>query len=167
MGAWVLLCTGIVYLLASIYAIGYMRMLDEHERLPHFYTLFALFALTMLLAPLMNNVGLYWIAIELTTLVSTFLVGFEHAAEAIEAAWKYIMIVSAGISLALLGTIFLYWAGSLVSGADLRYDLGRRCTRSRQSSANHVLLLAFLLDADRLRHQGRAGADAYLAAGCA
>ena len=98
LSAWVLLCTGIVYLLASIYAVGYMRLLGEPDRLPRFYMLFATFALTMLLAPLMNNIGLYWIAIELTTLVSTFLIGFEHEAEAIEAAWKYIMIVSAGIS---------------------------------------------------------------------
>lgn len=144
LSAWVLLCTGIVYLLASIYAIGYMRMLDEPERLPLFYTLFATFALTMLLAPLMNNIGLYWIAIELTTLVSTFLIGFEHAAEAIEAAWKYIMIVSAGISLALLGTIFLYWDGSLVLGPT--YDMTWQALQAVSSKLSQpVLLLAFLL----------------------
>ena len=64
----------------------------------------------------MNNVGLYWIAIELTTLVSTFLVAFERAAESMEAAWKYIIVVSAGISLALLGTVLFYWGGSFVLG---------------------------------------------------
>jgi hydrogenase-4 component F len=144
LSAWVLLCTGIVYLLASIYAVGYMRMLGEPERLPLFYTLFATFALTMLLAPLMNNIGLYWIAIELTTLVSTFLVGFEHAAEAIEAAWKYIMIVSAGISLALLGTIFLYWDGSLVLGPT--YQMTWQVMQSVAPKLSQpVLLLAFLL----------------------
>jgi hydrogenase-4 component F len=144
LSAWVLLCTGIVYLLASIYAVGYMRMLDEPDRLPRFYTLFAIFALTMLLAPLMNNIGLYWIAIELTTLVSTFLIGFEHAAEAIEAAWKYIMIVSAGISLALLGTIFLYWDGSLVLGPT--YQMTWQALQSIAPKLSQpVLLLAFLL----------------------
>jgi hydrogenase-4 component F len=144
LSAWVLLCTGIVYLLASIYAVGYMRMLGEPDRLPRFYMLFATFALTMLLAPLMNNIGLYWIAIELTTLVSTFLIGFEHEAEAIEAAWKYIMIVSAGISLALLGTIFLYWDGSLVLGPTYQMTwqaLQAVAPRLQQP----VLLLAFLL----------------------
>ena len=50
LSAWVLLCTGIVYLLASIYAVGYMRMLDEPDRLPRFYMLFATFALPMLAA---------------------------------------------------------------------------------------------------------------------
>ena len=144
LSAWVLLCTGIVYLLASIYAVGYMRMLDESDRLPRFYMLFATFALTMLLAPLMNNIGLYWIAIELTTLVSTFLIGFEHAAEAIEAAWKYIMIVSAGISLALLGTIFLYWDGSLVLGPT--YDMTWQALQAvAPKLSQSVLLLAFLL----------------------
>lgn len=84
LGAWVVLCAAIVYLLASIYAVGYMRLLDEDERLPVFYALFAGFALTTLVGPMMNNAGLYWIAIELTTLVSTFLVAFERAAESIE-----------------------------------------------------------------------------------
>ena len=46
----------------------------QEERLPVFYALFAGFALTTLFGPMMNNAGLYWIAIELTTLVSTFLV---------------------------------------------------------------------------------------------
>lgn len=114
--AWVVLCTAIVYILASIYAVGYMRLLKEDDRLFQFYALFAGFALTTLVAPLMNNVGLYWIAIELTTLVSTFLVAFERVAESMEAAWKYIMVVSAGITLALLGTILFYWNGSFVLG---------------------------------------------------
>jgi len=115
-GAWVILCVTLVYLLSSIYAIGYMRLLDEEERLPLFYALFSGFALTMLLACVMNSAGVYWIAIELTTLVSTFLVGFERAAESTEAAWKYIIVVSAGLALALLGTSFFYWGGSSVLG---------------------------------------------------
>ena len=116
LGAWVILCSALVYFLSSLFAVGYMRTLGEDAKLPGFYALFAAFALTTLVAPLMNNIGVYWIAIELTTLVSTFLVGFERTAECMEAAWKYIMIVSAGISLALLGTVLLYWAGTFVLG---------------------------------------------------
>ncbi len=116
LAAWVLVCTAIVYLLASIYSIGYMRLLREDDRLFEYYALFAGFAFTILGGPLMNNIGIYWIAIELTTLVSTFLVAFEREAESMEAAWKYIMVVSAGISLALLGTILFYWAGTFVLG---------------------------------------------------
>ena len=117
--AWVILCTAIVYFLASIYAVGYMRLLREDDRLFGFYALFAGFGLTTLVAPLMNNIGLYWIAIELTTIVSTFLVAFERVGESVEAAWKYIMVVSAGISLALLGTMLFYWSGSFVLGPSL------------------------------------------------
>lgn len=145
LGAWVVLCAAIVYLLASIYAIGYMRLLDHAaERLHTFYVLFAGFALTVLIGPMMNNAGLYWIAIELTTLVSTFLVAFEHEAESIEAAWKYIIVVSAGISLALLGTVLFYWAGSFVLGPT--YDMTWSALRAAAPHMNRSLvILAFLL----------------------
>ncbi len=144
LGAWSVLCAAVVYLLASIYAVGYMRLLDEPERLPRFYALFAAFALTTLVGPMMNSAGVYWIAIELTTLVSTFLVAFEHAPESIEAAWKYIIVVSGGISLALLGTVLFYWAGSLVLGPS--YDMTWAALRQAAPQANHaLLLLGFLL----------------------
>jgi hydrogenase-4 component F len=116
LAAWVILCISMVYTLSSIYAVGYMRLLNEEHRLPLFYALFSGFAATMLAACVMNNVGVFWIAIELTTLISTFLVGFEREAESTEAAWKYIVVVSGGISLALLGTVFFYWGGSFVLG---------------------------------------------------
>jgi hydrogenase-4 component F len=144
-GAWVLLCVASVYLLSSLYAIGYMRLEEEGDlHLPAFYALFAGFALTMLMVPLVNNLGVYWIAVELTTLVSTFLVGFERRAESMEAAWKYIIIVSAGISLALLGTTMLYWGGSLVLGPT--YDLTWQTLADVAPRMNPVLLrLGFLL----------------------
>ncbi len=142
--AWVILCTAIVYFLASIHAVGYMRLLKEDDRLFRFYALFAGFGLTTLLAPLMNSVGIYWIAIELTTLVSTFLVAFERVAESVEAAWKYIMVVSAGISLALLGTVLFYWGGSFVYGPT--YQMTWAVLKTAAPQMNPVLLtLAFLL----------------------
>jgi hydrogenase-4 component F len=143
-GAWVVLCTAIVYLLASVYSVGYMRLLDEDHRLPRFYALFAAFGLTTLVAPMMNNIGIYWIAVELTTLVSTFLVAFERVAESMEAAWKYIVVVSAGISLALLGTVLLYWAGTFVLGPTYKMTWGVLGGAAPQM--NPVLVtLAFLL----------------------
>jgi hydrogenase-4 component F len=143
-GAWVIVCTATVYFLASIYSIGYMRLLGEDERLYQFYALFAGFGLTTLIGPLMNSIGIYWIAIELTTLVSTFLVAFEHVAESMEAAWKYIMVVSAGISLALLGTILFYWGGSFVLGPT--YKMTWSVLADAAPQINPVLMvLAFLL----------------------
>ncbi|MDE2463133.1 MAG: hypothetical protein KGO02_05405 [Alphaproteobacteria bacterium] len=144
LAGWVVLCTAVVYFLASFFAVGYMRMLDEDRRLPSFYALFALFGFTTLVAPLVNNIGLYWIAIELTTLVSTFLVAFERTAESMEAAWKYIIIVSAGISLALLGTVLLYWAGTFVLGA--RYQPTWQALQAAAPQMNPgLVILAFLL----------------------
>ena len=114
------------------------------DRLPYFYSLFAGFGLTTLLGPLMNNAGLYWIAIELTTLVSTFLVAFEREASSIEAAWKYIIVVSAGISLALLGTILFYWSGTFVLGPT--YDMTWDALRQAAPHLNPALVtLSFLL----------------------
>ena len=142
--AWVMMCTAIVYFLASIYAVGYMRLLNEGPRLSRFYALFASFGLTTLAGPLMNSVGIYWIAIELTTLVSTFLVAFEREAESMEAAWKYIMVVSAGISLALLGTVLFYWGGTFVLGPT--FDMTWSVLAKAAPQINPVLLvLAFLL----------------------
>jgi hydrogenase-4 component F len=143
LGAWVLLSVAAVYLLASIYSIGYMRSRGEDARLHRYYALFAGFALTTLLGPLMNNIGVYWIAIELTTLVSTFLVGFERTRESVEAAWKYIVVVSAGISLALLGIIFFYWAGSLQLGPT--YDLTWSALRAVAPRLDPTIALAAFL----------------------
>ncbi len=144
-GVWVMFCLACVYLLASVYATGYMRwMHGEESRLNRFYGLFAAFALTMFLAPAQNNPGLYWIAIDLTTIVSAFLVGFQRAPESIEAAWKYIVIVSAGLGLALLGTVLFYWAGTFVLGPV--YDMTWASFGSIAPKTESVLLLlSFLL----------------------
>jgi hydrogenase-4 component F len=144
LGTWTILCAAIVYFLASIYAVGYMRMLGEEDRLHRFYAMFAGFGLSTLVGPLMNNAGLYWIAIELTTLISTFLVAFEREAVSIEAAWKYIIVVSAGISLALLGTVLFYWSGTLVLGPT--YDMTWKALEEVAPRLNPALAsLSFLL----------------------
>lgn len=143
-GAWVIVCISIVYTLSSIYAVGYMRLLNEEKRLPVFYGLFSGFAFTMLAACVMNNAGVFWIAIELTTLISTFLVGFEREAESTEAAWKYIVVVSGGISLALLGTVLFYWGSSFVLGP----SYAMTWAALRQSAPQvypPLLLVSFLL----------------------
>ena len=144
LGVWTILCAAIVYFLGSVFAVGYMRLLDVTDRLPRFYAMFAAFALTTLVGPMMNNAGLYWIAIELTTLISTFLVAFEREAASIEAAWKYIIVVSAGISLALLGTILFYWSGTFVLGPT--YDMTWEALRQAAPQLNSALVtLSFLL----------------------
>jgi hydrogenase-4 component F len=144
LGTWTILCAAIVYFLASLYAIGYMRLLGQEDRLHRFYAMFAGFGLSTLIGPMMNNAGLYWIAIELTTLISTFLVAFEREAASIEAAWKYIIVVSAGISLALLGTVLFYWSGTFVLGPT--YDMTWKALQEVAPRLNPaVASLSFLL----------------------
>ena len=62
-----------------------------------------------------HHLGLMWIAVEVTTLATAPCVYFEHNARSLEATWKYLVICSVGIALALLGTFFMAYA-SLQSG---------------------------------------------------
>ena len=119
------LATAFVYAVCSAHSIGYLRH-DEHTRdfgryARRFYLGFNLFAWSMLCAPLVNGLALLWIAIEITTVVSALLVAVENTEGATEAAWKYVLIASAGLGIGLLATIFMYYAGSTVLGQT--YDL--------------------------------------------
>ncbi|GAA0434235.1 hydrogenase [Acrocarpospora corrugata] len=69
-----------------------------------------MFLAAMALAVLAANLGLVWVAVEATTIVTAFLVGHRHTREATEAAWKYVVICSVGIGLALLGVVLVYFA---------------------------------------------------------
>ncbi|SDZ36257.1 hydrogenase-4 component F [Amycolatopsis xylanica] len=74
------------------------------------------FLAAMALAVLAANLGVVWIAVEATTIVTAFLVGQRRTRAAVEAAWKYVVICSAGIALALLGTFLLNFAGRHAPG---------------------------------------------------
>jgi len=73
----------------------------------------------MNLALLSNNVGLMWVAIELATLTTVLMVGIYRTPAALEAAWKYFLLGSVGIALALFGTILVYLAAHSVVGEGL------------------------------------------------
>jgi hydrogenase-4 component F len=73
----------------------------------------------MNLALLANNIGLMWVAIELATLTTVLMVGIYRTHAALEAAWKYFILGSVGIALALFGTILVYMAAHPVIGEGL------------------------------------------------
>jgi len=113
--------TAFVALVCGIYAVGYLREEERAGRinvrlLHRYYVLTPIFVATMLAVPLVNNLGLLWVAIESTTLASVLLVRFYNQKSSLEAAWKYIIIGSAGIALALFGTVLTYFAGVPVLG---------------------------------------------------
>jgi hydrogenase-4 component F len=73
----------------------------------------------MNLALVANNIGLMWVAIEMATLTTVLMVGIYRTHEALEAAWKYFILGSVGIALALFGTILVYMAATPVLGEGL------------------------------------------------
>ena len=106
---------------SALYSIGYInkdaaRGMISEKKAKVYYFLFNLFCLSMFFVPAVNNLGMLWVAIEMTTLISAFLVGFYNTKQSVEAAWKYIIICSVGIIFALLGTILFSYAFSHVIG---------------------------------------------------
>lgn len=83
----------------------------------------AAFLGSMTLVTLAENVGLFWVAIEATTLFSAPLIGFHRSAESIEAMWKYILICSVGIGFALLGTLLTLYGAQIQMGHGVHLDL--------------------------------------------
>ena len=73
----------------------------------------------MLLVSVSNNLGILWIAVELTTLASVFLVAFHNRDTSLEAAWKFLMLGSLGLGFALLGTVLLFASAQGALGEDL------------------------------------------------
>ena len=81
-----------------------------------YHAMYQLLMFAMNLALVANNIGLMWVAIELATLTTVLMVGIYRTAEALEAAWKYFILGSVGIALALFGTILVYMAAQPVIG---------------------------------------------------
>ncbi len=110
-----LVVIGSVATLATWASIGYVNAELEHghtdERGAREYgALTAAFLAAMVVAVCANNIGIVWIAIEATTVITAFLVGHRRTRGALEATWKYVVICSVGIAIAFLGTVLLYYA---------------------------------------------------------
>jgi hydrogenase-4 component F len=108
----------------SVFSASYIPHEVETGRLTPVYLRFyhAMYQVLMFgmnLALVANNIGLMWVAIELATLTTVLMVGIYRTHEAIEAAWKYFILGSVGIALALFGTILVYMAARPVVGEGL------------------------------------------------
>jgi hydrogenase-4 component F len=84
-----------------------------------YHAMYQILMFAMNLALTANNIGLMWVAIELATLTTVLMVGLYRTHEALEAAWKYFILGSVGIALALFGTILVYMAARPVVGEGL------------------------------------------------
>src|SRR5256886_807641 len=108
----------------SVFSASYIGHELEIGRLtPRFlrfyHAMYQLLMFAMNLALVANNIGLIWVAIELATLTTVLMVGIYRTHEALEAAWKYFILGSVGIALALFGTILVYMAARPVLGEGL------------------------------------------------
>lgn len=97
-----------VYLLSTVYSFYYV---EERgligERL--YYVLLDLFTSSMMFTVIVNDYGLMWAGVELTTVTSALLVAFERTDVSLEAAWRYIIIVSSGITVAIISLVLIYY----------------------------------------------------------
>jgi len=121
LSAFMVIVIGVIALLATLQGVRYLeaeiaagRCSARHASL--YAVLIQGFLATMLLAVLAANLGVMWVAIEATTIVTTFLVGHRNTRGSLEASWKYIVICSVGIALAFLGTVLVYLAALHAAG---------------------------------------------------
>src|SRR5438552_17120958 len=116
LSALVLVLCGFVGLLSGLYGVGYLRRNEARGLVTprmrrEFYGLIPAYVFAMVLVAMSNNLGILWIAVELTTLASVFLVSFHDRDTSLEAAWKFLMLGSLGLGFALLGTVLLFASG--------------------------------------------------------
>jgi hydrogenase-4 component F len=148
LGAVFLLATGLLYAIAGVFSIGYLAMDQSHGDFPRFakgyFAYLNLFGWTMLLVPLAADFGTLWVAVELTTIVSALLVAIDRTDAALEASWKYILIASSGLGIALLSIIVMYATGTHALGAEYIPRFARILAHA-DALSREAVALAFVL----------------------
>jgi hydrogenase-4 component F len=121
---FLIVLTTFVGFTTSIFSASYIaHELDTGRLTPaylrFYHAMYQAMMWAMNLALLANNIGLMWVGVEVATLTTVMMVGIYRTPEAIEAAWKYFMLGSVGISLAFFGTILVYLVAQDVIGEGL------------------------------------------------
>ncbi|MGE3151144.1 MAG: proton-conducting transporter membrane subunit [Nitrospiraceae bacterium] len=145
----ILFIIGTVGLACSFYMRAYMddqvaRGVIAASRLNLFFFLFHMFLLAMVVATVANSLGVQWVAIEATTLATTFLIAFWRRRESLEAGWKYLILCSVGISLALFGVVLTYYSSLRVLGDVSRALQVTQLQLIADQLDPHILKLAFV-----------------------
>ncbi len=156
LSALVTLLTSVAWAAAAPYTIGYLRgpqpgsPPDEARLglrdLRLYYALSHLFLFTLFAVSLTGNLGVMWVALEGATLASVFLVAFYGRPTSLEAAWKYAIIGGVGLSMALFGTILVYYAAHEATGMETWEALNWSFLSSAAAKFNPLVMrLAFIL----------------------
>jgi len=127
LGRLILAIISPLFLFCAVYSIGYLRLRSERPNRV-FCTVLLVFIAMMTAIVLAQHLTIMWVAMEATTLSTALLLYFNQNRHSLEATWKYLMIGSVGIALALLGTLFLAYSALLGLGEPtlLFNDLVRR-----------------------------------------
>lgn len=148
LSAYILSIVMFVSVAVAIYSVDYMGSefkegLIGIKEIRHFYALLHLFIFNMVLATVSNNIAIFWVAIESTTIVSSLLVGFYKDRASVEAAWKYIILCTVSLVFGLLGIFIIYYASAsvLVGEGTLNWTELREITHDMNPK---TIKLAFL-----------------------
>ena len=119
LGLVFLLLLVVLTLAVSIYTVGWLEQAVavgnmKPELLRSYFALVHAFVATMVVTVLADNLGVLWIAMEGTTITSAVLIGYHGHHHGLEAAWKYIIVTTIGISFGLFGTVLVYAAAAAV-----------------------------------------------------
>ncbi len=133
----------------SVFSASYIAHELETGRLTpaylrFYHAMYQTLMFAMNLALLANNMGLMWVAIELATLTTVLMVGLYRTPAALEAAWKYFILGSVGIALALFGTILVYLSARAVVGEGLDAMAWNVLVKNAPAFDPHLLSLAFV-----------------------
>jgi hydrogenase-4 component F len=109
LGKIVLLSTSILFLMCAVYSIGYLYYRQERSNRVLCVGLLVCLSAASLVT-ITHHLGLMWVALETTTIAMAPLIYFNRNARSIEATWKYLLICSVGVALALIGLYFLAYA---------------------------------------------------------
>ncbi len=145
LGRLVLPLVSVLFFACSLYAPGYLALRRERSNRVFVPCLLFFLAMNSLIVE-SQHLGLMWVAIEATTLAAAPLLYFNHNARSIEATWKYLLIGSVGIALALFGTFFLAYAALRAGlGTSLFFaDLVREAPRLSRPWLHAAFVLLFV-----------------------
>jgi hydrogenase-4 component F len=127
LAALMALLVSFLALVCSVYALAYLpgthprepeRRAQLERRMPLFTVLFLILQCTLLWVVMTNNIVLLWVALEATTLASALLVSFYWDARALEAGYKYLLLLTVGITSAFFGCVLLYAAAAPHLGSE-------------------------------------------------
>lgn len=144
-----LIVSALVGFTTSVFSAGYIAHELQNRRLRirdlrFYHAMYQLLMLAMNLALVSNNIGLMWVAIEAATLTTVVMVGIYRTNAALEAAWKYFILGSVGIALALFGTILVYLAAQEQLGQGVVAMTWDRLVASSGTFDPALLNLAFV-----------------------